>query len=96
VRGVDNLPFDTRIRPCVAQVVYLAACDTEGGRSLAEEVRHRCGASVPLRTPLSRPDASGIDCTKARRLLGWEPKLTWRDYLNAEGRLRPEPPGGWP
>jgi UDP-glucose 4-epimerase len=42
---------------------------------------------VELRS-VQRPDASAIDCSKARRLLGWEPKRSWRDYLDEEGRLR--------
>jgi UDP-glucose 4-epimerase len=38
--------------------------------------------------PLERLDASAIDCSKARRLLGWEPKRSWRDYLDEYGRLK--------
>lgn len=84
------------LNPCRRQVLYLAASDTEGGRDLAEAVRLRCGAGVPLRTErLSRADASGIDCSKADRLLGWRPRLSWRDYLDEQGRLRAPPPGGW-
>jgi nucleoside-diphosphate-sugar epimerase len=44
---------------------------------------HHFGA-VEVRA-LDRPDASGISCAKARRLLGWEPKLTWRNFLDAQG-----------
>ena len=36
----------------------------------------------------SAPDASAIDSSKARRLLGWEPKRSWRDYLDDQGKLR--------
>ena len=36
----------------------------------------------------ARPDASAIDSSKARRLLGWEPKRSWRDYLDEQGKLR--------
>ena len=39
---------------------------------------------VPVR-PLERPDASGISIAKARRLLGWDPRRSWRDYLDADG-----------
>ena len=38
---------------------------------------------------LARPDASGISCAKAKRLIGWEPKRTWRDYLDEDGRAKP-------
>lgn len=69
------------------EVIYIAAADNAGGRDLAAAVTAHYGDTVPVRTPLSRPDASGIDCSKARRLLGWEPKLSWRDYLGVDGRL---------
>jgi len=45
--------------------------------------------------PHDRPDASGIDCSKARRLLGWEPKRSWRDYLDDAGRLKPDAVAPW-
>ena len=35
----------------------------------------------------SRP--SGISIAKARRLLGYDPQRSWRDYLDDDGRLRP-------
>ena len=76
--------------------MYLAAADTEGGRDLEQAVRHRCGPSVPVNTErLARRDASGIDCSKALRTLGWKPQLTWRNYLDSQGKLKPPPAGGW-
>ena len=70
------------------EVLYVASPDTIGGHPLEEIVRrHHRATRVELR-PLSRPDASAIDCTKARRLLGWEPKRSWRDYLDGDGRLK--------
>lgn len=82
--------------PALLQVFYLAAADTEGGRDLESGVRHRCGDTVPVRRErLTRPDASGIDCSKAHRMLGWTPRLTWRDYLNDQGRLKQTPANGW-
>src|SRR5690606_33629471 len=36
----------------------------------------------------SRPDASGIWCGKAVRMLGWRPSRSWRDYLDEDGRAR--------
>ena len=38
---------------------------------------------------LDREDASGISIRKARRLLGYAPSRSWRDYLTDEGELRP-------
>jgi nucleoside-diphosphate-sugar epimerase len=34
-------------------------------------------------------DASGISIAKARRLLGWNPTRSWRDYLDEDGRALP-------
>lgn len=72
------------------EVIYIASPDNIGSRDFEAAVRRHYGDAVQLRLPLSRPDASGIDCSKARALLGWEPKLSWRDYLDAEGRLLPK------
>lgn len=69
------------------EVVYIAAPDNIGGRDLAAAVRARHGDAVPLRE-LDRPDAGGISVAKARRLLGYDPKRSWRDYLDQNGRLR--------
>jgi UDP-glucose 4-epimerase len=70
------------------EVLYIASPDTIGGHPLEEVVRRYHGAtSVELR-PVSRPDASAIDCSKARRVLGWEPKRSWSDYLDGDGRLK--------
>ena len=69
------------------EVLYVASPDTIGGHSLEEIVRRRHGAAKVELRPLPRPDASAIDCSKARRLLGWEPTRSWRDYLDADGRL---------
>jgi UDP-glucose 4-epimerase len=44
---------------------------------------------VPVREH-DRPDASGISTAKAVRMLGWEPRRSWRDYLGDDGRLLPE------
>jgi nucleoside-diphosphate-sugar epimerase len=68
------------------EVVYIAADDTIGGRDLHAAWRAAYPeASTQLR-PVSRPDASGIDTAKARTLLGWRPRHTWRDHLTDEGR----------
>lgn len=74
------------------EVVYVAADDTAGGHDLVAWVARHYGARVPVRTPLPRPDASGLDCTKAKQLLGWAPQRTWRDFLGADGKLLPSAP----
>jgi nucleoside-diphosphate-sugar epimerase len=70
------------------EVVYVASPDTIGGHPLEEVVRRDYGLTKTEIRPLERPDASAIDCSKARRLLGWEPKRSWRDYLDEQGKLR--------
>lgn len=67
------------------EVFYIASPDTAGGHDFAEVLRTYYGDQIELR-PLSRPDASGIDTSKAQRMLGWDPKRSWRDYLDADGR----------
>ena len=77
------------------EVIYIASPDNVGGRPFAETVRTHYGDAVEVR-PTDRPDASGISCAKARRLLGWEPQRSWRDYLDSDGHLLPHvavPPG---
>ena len=71
------------------EVLYVASPDNSTGRPLAELVRRHYGDRVPLR-PLAREDASGISSAKASRLLGWRPERSWRDYLDGQGRLRPQ------
>jgi nucleoside-diphosphate-sugar epimerase len=77
------------------EVVYAAQPDNIGGRDLAEAMaRHY--PDVPVKEP-DRPDAGGISIAKARRLLGWDPQRSWRDYLDEDGRSRvPAPTGGRP
>ncbi|HYY09491.1 MAG TPA: NAD(P)-dependent oxidoreductase [Kineosporiaceae bacterium] len=80
------------------EVVYAAQPDNAGGRDLVQAMaRHY--PQVPLHA-LDRQDAGGISIAKARRLLGWDPRRSWRDYLDEQGRLRvpvatdgPEHPG---
>jgi UDP-glucose 4-epimerase len=69
------------------EVFYGAQPDNAGGRSLEDLVKRT--ADVPIRGPLERPDASGISTAKAVRMLGWEQQRSWRDYLDADGRLLP-------
>jgi UDP-glucose 4-epimerase len=73
------------------EVFYIAQEDNSRGVPLADLVRRHHGDKVALRE-LDRPDASGISCAKARRMLGWRATRTWRDYLDDRGRLRAPSP----
>ena len=68
------------------EVVYAAAPDNIGGRDLAAAVAEHY-PDVEVRG-LDRPDAGGTSIARARRLFGWDPQRSWRDYLDAEGHLR--------
>ena len=78
------------VTPNTHEVVYIAAADNAGGRDLAAAVKQFYGDAVPQKGGLPRVDASGINCAKANKLLGWNPQLTWRDYLDEQGKLKPE------
>lgn len=69
------------------EVFYIASPDNVGGRDFAAAVREHYGARIEVR-PLARPDASGISCAKAERLLGYRPTRSWRDYLHDDGTPR--------
>jgi nucleoside-diphosphate-sugar epimerase len=74
------------------EVFYIAQEDNSTGLPLADLVHRHHGDKIKLRR-LKRPDASGISCAKAQRMLGWRPTRSWRDYLDERGRLRaPSPP----
>jgi UDP-glucose 4-epimerase len=73
------------------EVVYVANPDNAGGHDLAEKARRAYGDRVEVR-PLSRPDAGGISSAKAERVLGWTARRSWRDYLDAGGRLTVDVP----
>jgi len=67
------------------EIVYIAAADNIGGRDLAVAIKQHYGDTIKL-MPMDRVDSSGISCAKAKRLFGWEPKRSWRDYLDKNGR----------
>ena len=71
------------------EVFYIASPDNVGGRDLAAAVREHYGDAIEVR-PLARPDASGISCAKAERLLGYRPTRSWRDHLDAHGDPLPD------
>jgi UDP-glucose 4-epimerase len=77
------------------EVLYVASPDTIGGHPLEEIVRRHHGATQVELRPIARPDASAIECSKARRLLAWEPRRSWRDYLDADGRLKDGATAPW-
>ena len=67
---------------------YISSPDTIGGHPLVETVTtHYGGEGIEFR-PVEREDASAVSSAKARRLLGWSPTRSWRDYLDDEGRAR--------
>lgn len=70
------------------EVFYIAAPDNVGGRDFGEILHRYYGDKIELR-PTDRPDASGISSAKAQRMLGWTPKRSWRDYLDADGKALP-------
>ena len=72
------------------EVLYIAAADNIGGRDMAAAIQSHYGDAIELRE-LARPDASGISCAKAKRMLGWEPKRSWRDYLDEHGHAKIKP-----
>ncbi len=74
------------------EVCYIASPDNSTGRPLAELVARYYGDAAPRVGQLEREDASGVSCVKARRLLGWRPSRSWRDYLDEDGRLRSDRP----
>lgn len=69
-------------------VLYVAAADNAAGGPLHEMVRRHFGDAVELR-PVARDDASGISSARARDVLGWQPTVSWRDLLDADGCLLP-------
>ncbi len=66
------------------EVFYIASPDNVGGRDLAAATQEHYGDRIAVRD-LARPDASGISCAKAERLLGYRPTRSWRDHLTESG-----------
>jgi nucleoside-diphosphate-sugar epimerase len=69
------------------EVMYIASPDNATGRPLSELIAHHFGDAVELRGDAD----SGISIEKARRLLGYAPTRSWRDYLTPEGELLDAP-----
>src|ERR687894_2407188 len=70
------------------EIFYIASPDNVGNRPLEELVRRYYGDEIEVRKPLPREDAGYISIEKARRMLGYSPSRSWRDYLDDEGRLK--------
>ncbi|MGC1239729.1 MAG: NAD(P)-dependent oxidoreductase [Acidimicrobiales bacterium] len=81
----DAIVAATQSRLAGHEVFYVAAADNIGSRDFEEMLHQIYGDKIELR-PTSRPDASGISCEKAQRMLAWTAKHSWKDYLDAEGR----------
>jgi UDP-glucose 4-epimerase len=71
------------------EVAYIASPDNHANRPLAELIRHHHGDDVEIRDH-DREDASGTSIAKARELIGYDPRRSWRDYLSESGELLPE------
>jgi nucleoside-diphosphate-sugar epimerase len=72
------------------EVFYIASPDNVGNRPFEESVREHYGDKVEIKKPLAREDVSGISIAKAQEMLGYSPKRSWRDYLDEEGKLKPD------
>jgi UDP-glucose 4-epimerase len=72
------------------EVAYIASPDIASHESLEVLARRFHGDAAPEIRPSEEPRPNGISIAKARRLLGYDPRRSWRDYLDDEGRLRPE------
>ena len=61
-------------------VANVAAADSVGGAATLDHIRAVYGALPEVRAPANyaaRPDASAIDTTRARDLLGWQAEKDW-------------------
>jgi UDP-glucose 4-epimerase len=72
------------------EVVYVASPDIASHERLETLADRFHGAAAPEIRPSDEPRPNGISIAKARRLLGYDPRRSWRDYLDDGGRLRPE------
>src|SRR5919107_3332261 len=71
------------------EVAYIASPDIASHESLEQLARRFHGDAAPEIRPSDEPRPNGISIAKARRLLGYDPQRSWRDYLDDNGRLRP-------
>jgi nucleoside-diphosphate-sugar epimerase len=71
------------------EVFYIASPDIASHEPLEVLARRFHGDAVPEIRPSDEPRPNGISIAKARRLLGYDPRRSWRDYLDDDGRLLP-------
>jgi UDP-glucose 4-epimerase len=72
------------------EVVYIASPDIAAREPLATLTRRFHGDAAPELRPSDEQNPGGISVAKARRLLGYDPRRSWRDYLDDAGGLREE------
>jgi nucleoside-diphosphate-sugar epimerase len=70
------------------EVFHIAADDNTTGLPLRDLVARFYGDRVRV-LPVPRPDAGAVSCAKARRLLGYRPRRSWRDHLGDDGEPLP-------
>ena len=81
------------------EVVYVAQPDNATTWRLGDLVAAAFpDAEIEVRDPATAPPRagtgrSGIDSSKAQRLLGWSPTRSWRDVLDDDGRRREDTTG---
>lgn len=66
------------------EVVFISSPDAPGITDTKAALRAQYGDRVELRE-FDRVDGAGTSTAKARRLLGWQPTRSYRDYLDDEG-----------
>jgi nucleoside-diphosphate-sugar epimerase len=72
------------------EVVYIASPDIAAREPLATLARRFHADAAPELRPSDERNPGGISIAKARRLLGYDPRRSWRDYLDDAGELREE------
>ena len=74
------------------EVFYVAAPDNLTGRPLAELVSRYYGDRGRAAADSNGRMLPGISCQKAKRMLGFAPHRSWRDFLNDDGTPRGDLP----
>jgi UDP-glucose 4-epimerase len=70
------------------EVFYVASADTIGGHPLEEIVRRYHGATQVELRPLERPAPPRSTARRRGGCSVGNPRRSWRDYLDADGRLK--------
>lgn len=71
------------------EVFFISSPDAPGIADTKAALGAQYGERVELRD-FERPDGAGTSTAKARRLLGFKPARSYRDYLTDDGYARPE------